>query len=265
MRLEEKDIKNIKRFKPLITENRGKTIYWFTEEATNRRKLKCYYDVVNSGKVGTFSERREAAKAYVLTEHELSRVFTNMHFYGYINGLYKDNTFKSEWASSNFYGYYWTGEEWKRMPGIYHVEEGKFVRNEKTDRNKTYKPHKVNTIKLLKAIIMYFNKVSTPDIYNATGVTPNMLFKALKRFAATGKVRNKQILSVKELPRYADIISSVRYQKDWEVKTNNNKKIVAKALLAHTYNMLLKALVGKPSAKTELNLKKTLVLQGTKK
>lgn len=265
MRLEEKDIKNIKRFKPLITENRGKTIYWFTEEATNRRKLKCYYDVVNSGKVGTFSERREAAKAYVLTEHELSRVFTNMHFYGYINGLYKDNTFKSEWASSNFYGYYWTGEEWKRMPGIYHVEEGKFVRNEKTDRNKTYKPHKVNTIKLLKAIIMYFNKVSTPDIYNATGVTPNMLFKALKRFAATGKVRNKQILSIKELPRYADIISSVRYQKDWEVKTNNNKKIVAKALLAHTYNMLLKALVGKPSAKTELNLKKTLVLQGTKK
>lgn len=265
MRLEEKDIKNIKRFKPLITENRGKTIYWFTEEATNRRKLKCYYDVVNSGKVGTFSERREAAKAYVLTEHELSRVFTNMHFYGYINGLYKDNTFKSEWASSNFYGYYWTGEEWKRMPGIYHVEEGKFVRNEKTDRNKTYKPHKVNTIKLLKAIIMYFNKVSTPDIYNTTGVTPNMLFKALKRFAATGKVRNKQILSVKELPRYADIISSVRYQKDWEVKTNNNKKIVAKALLAHTYNMLLKALVGKPSAKTDLKLNKTLVLQGTKK
>ena len=265
MRLEEKDIKNIKRFKPLITENRGRTIYWFTEEAVNKRKLKCYYDVVNSGKVGTFSERREAAKAYVLTEHELSRVFTNMHFYGYINGLYKDNTFKSEWASSNFYGYYWTGEEWKRMPGIYHVEEGKFVRNEKTDRNKTYKPHKVNTIKLLKAIIMYFNKVSTPDIYNATGVTPNMLFKALKRFAATGKVRNKQILSIKELPRYADIISSVRYQKDWEVKTNNNKKIVAKALLAHTYNMLLKALVGKPSAKTELNLKKTLVLQGTKK
>ena len=265
MRLEEKDIKNIKRFKPLITENRGKTIYWFTEEATNRRKLKCYYDVVNSGKVGTFSERREAAKAYVLTEHELSRVFTNMHFYGYINGLYKDNTFKSEWASSNFYGYYWTGEEWKRMPGIYHVEEGKFVRNEKTDRNKTYKPHKVNTIKLLKAIIMYFNKVSTPDIYNATGVTPNMLFKALKRFAATGKVRNKQILSIKELPRYADIISSVRYQKDWEVKTNNNKKIVAKALLAHTYNMLLKALVGKPSAKTDVKLNKTLVLQGTKK
>ena len=254
-----------KNFGPIITENKGRTIYWFTEEAVNKRKLKCYYDTVNSGKVGTFSERREAAKEYILTEHELSRVFTNMHFYGYINGLYKDNTFKSEWASANYYGYYWTGKEWKRMPGIYHVEDGKFVRNEKTDRNKTYKPHKVNTIKLLKAIIMYFNKVSTPDIYKATGVTPNMLFKALKRFAATGKVRNKQILSIKELPRYADIISSVRYQKDWKVKTNNNKKIVAKALLAHTYNMLLKALVGKPSAKTELNLKKTLVLQGTKK
>ena len=67
---------------------------------------------------------------------------------------------------------------------------------------------------------MYFNKVSTPDIYKATGVTPSNLFKALQRFAATGKVRNKQILSVRELPRYADIISSVRYQKDWKVKTN---------------------------------------------
>ena len=255
---------NTKKFNPIITENRGKTIYWFTEEAVNKRKLKCYYDVVNSGKVGTYSERKLAAKEYILTEHELSRVFTNMHFYGYINGIYKDNTFKSKWGSENYYGYYWTGEEWKRMPGVYHVEEGKFVRNEKTHK-KTYKRRKINTIKLLKAIIMYFNKVSTPDIYNATGVTPNMLFKALKRFAATGKVRNKQILSIKELPRYADIISSVRYKKGWEVKTNNNKKIVAKALLAHTYNMLLKALVGKPSAKTDVKLNKTLVLQGTKK
>ena len=261
MRLEEI---NTKKFNPIITENKGKKIYWFTEEAVNKRKLKCYYDVVNSGKVGTFSERREAAKEYILTERQLSIVFTNMHFYGYINGIYKDNSFKSKWGSENYYGYYWTGEEWKRMPGVYHVEEGKFVRNGKTHK-KTYKCRKINTVKLLKAIIMYFNKVRPIEIYDLTGVAPETLFRVLKRFAATGKVRNKQILSVRELPRYADIIISVRYQKDWEVKTNNNKKIVAKALLAHTYNMLLKALVGKPSAKTELKLNKTLVLQGTKK
>ena len=255
---------NAKKCNAIITENIGKPINRSNEEADIKRKLKWYYYVVHSEKVGTFSERREAAKEDIRTEHELSRVFTNMHFYGYVNGIYKDNTFKSKWGSENYYGYYWTGEEWKRMPGVYHVEEGKFVRNEKTHK-KTYKRRKINTIKLLKAIIMYFNKVRPCEIYNLTGVTPDTLFKALKRFAATGKVRNKQILSVKELPRYADIISSVRYQKDWEVKTNNNKKIVAKALLAHTYNMLLKALVGKPSAKTDVKLNKTLVLQGTKK
>ena len=255
---------NTKKFNPIITENRGKTIYWFTEEAVNKRKLKCYYDVVHSGKVGTYSERKVAAKEYILTEHELSRVFTNMHFYGYVNGIYKDNTFKSKWGSENYYGYYWTGEEWKRMPGVYHVEEGKFVRNEKTHK-KTYKRRKINTIKLLKAIIMYFNKVKPVEIYNLTGVTPDTLFKALKRFAATGKVRNKQILSVKELPRYADIINSVRYRKDWKVKAATNGKTFTSALLANTYNVILKSLVGKPDTKAKVNFSnKCLVLQGTK-
>ena len=261
MRLEE----ITKKFNPIVTNYKGKTIYWFTEESVNRRRLKCYYDVVDSGKLGTKSERQEAARAYVLTEQELRRTFINMKFFGYVNGHYKDNKFKTKWSVSNFYGYIWVNNEWQRVDGVYHLEDGKFVRNAKTIGRNNYKVRKINTVKLLSAIIMYFNKASLSEIYNVTGVTPTILFNSLKRFAATGKVRNKQILPVRDLPRYADIINSVRYRKDWKVKAATNGKIFTSALLANTYNVILKSLVGKPDAKAKVNFSnKCLVLQGTK-
>ena len=260
MRLEEI---TTKKFNPIITENRGRTIYWFTEEAVNKRKAKCYSDVTNSGKLGTESERRVAAKAYILTEHELSRTFINMKFYGYINGNYKDNNFKTKWSVSNYYGYYWTGKEWKRLSGVYHLENGKFVRNEKRHKDRIYKVHKINTVKLLTAFIMYFNKATLADIYNVTGVTPKVLYANLKKFAATGKVRNKQVLSVRDLPRYADIINSVRYQKSWKFRTTYKGKLCGNAILANTYNVILNSLTGKPT-NTKISFSNTLVLQGTK-
>lgn len=223
----------------------------FSKASCYKRMLKAYSKMAAAGKVGTAGERAEYANNYVLTTYEYSYACKNCTIDGLITRKAKDNNFNSPTLLNHYVGYYYDQEkqEWRKVPGTYvYDENGNLVRF-RSEEWFYFRTKKINTPKLFRAIMMYVLHGSTlKEIYAATDVNPNQLYKGLERFGAFGKIGNKQVLKAKDILRHVNVINAVRQSKGWSVRTTYKGKKMHTALLQNAFNHMCVALTGSVAA-----------------